>query len=112
EALHAGATTPGERDAAANALKQIQARLLAIEADDPPVEYKFSMVDIWSRKLFLALARRYGLSPYRYERQRHTTVMLRVSRRFVDETLWPEFTELDEALREGLAKATDSLIGT
>jgi hypothetical protein len=63
-----------------------------------------------SRKLFVALARRYGLEPYRYQRQRHNTVMVRVSRRFVDDTLWPEFSELDRTLREGLARATDTLI--
>jgi len=35
EALHAGATTPGERDAAANAIERMRARLKAFEAEDP-----------------------------------------------------------------------------
>src|SRR5512138_501765 len=91
EALHAGATTPGERDAAANAMRVIQLRLKLVEQEQPPVEYKFTLGDNWSRKLFMALARRYGLKPYRYRRQRHTTVMLRVPERFVRDTLWPEF---------------------
>ncbi|HET6150874.1 MAG TPA: hypothetical protein VFH68_25280 [Polyangia bacterium] len=90
EALHAGATTPGERDAAANAIRHIQDRLEILEKEDPPVEYKFTLSDGWSRKLFMALARRYGLKPFRYRRQRYTTVMVRVSKRFVDRTLWPE----------------------
>ena len=110
EALHAGATTPGERDAAANAMGRIQQRLRLLEKEDPPIEFKFTMPDAWSRRLFVALARRYGLKPYRYQRQRYNTVMLRVSRRFVDDTLWAEFTDLDATLREGLARATDSLI--
>ena len=106
-----GATTPGERDAAANAIRNVQARLKLVEKDDPPVEYKFALGDAWSRKLFMALARRYGLKPFRYRRQRYTTVMVHVSKRFVDETLWPEFVELDSALREALDHATDQVIG-
>lgn len=111
EALHAGATTPGERDAAANAMRVIQLRLKLVEKEQPPVEYKFTLGDNWSRKLFMALARRYGLKPYRYRRQRYTTVMVRVPERFVRDTLWPEFVELDQALRETLERATDQVIG-
>ena len=111
EALHAGATTSGERDAAANAMRSIQMRLKLAEKEQPPVEYKFTMDDHWSRKLFVALARRYGLKPYRYRRQRSTTVMLRVPKRFVDDTLWPEFVELSEVLRETLERATDQVLG-
>jgi hypothetical protein len=111
EALHAGATTPGERDAAANAMRSIQMRLKLAEREQPPVEYKFTMGDHWSRKLFVALARRYGLKPYRYRRQRYTTVMLRVPKRFVDDTLWPEFVELSQVLRDTLERATDQVLG-
>ena len=110
EALHAGATTPGERDAAANAIRHIQQRLALAEKEAPPVEYKFTLADQWSRKLFMALARRYGLKPFRYRGQRYTTVMLRVPKRFVDDTLWPEFCELDTALRQTLERATDQVL--
>jgi hypothetical protein len=111
EALHAGATTAGERIAAANAMSSIQMRLKLAEKAQPPVEYKFTMGDHWSRKLFVALARRYGLKPYRYRRQRYTTVMLRVPQAFVDDTLWPEFAELDRVLRDTLERATDQVLG-
>jgi hypothetical protein len=110
EALHGGATTPGEREAAANAMRVLQARLHEMAKQAPPIEYQFSMVDTWSRRLFVALARRYGLAPYRYRRQRRNTVMLKVSKPFVDETLWPEFQELDGTLRKWLAEATDRAI--
>jgi hypothetical protein len=110
EALHAGATTPGERDAAANAIRHIQQRLAVAEKEAPAVEYKFTLADRWSRKLFMALARRYGLEPFRYRGQRYTTVMLRVPKRFVDDTLWPEFSELDTALRQSLERATDHVL--
>jgi len=111
EALHVGATTVGERDAAANAMRSIQMRLKLAEKERPPIEYKFTMGDHWSRKLFVALARRYGLKPYRYRRQRYTTVMLRVPKAFVDDTLWPEFAELDRVLRDTLERATDQVLG-
>ena len=110
EALHAGATTPGERDAAANAMRAIQLRLQLAEKEQPPVEYKFRLGDHWSRRLFTALARRYGLKPYRYRGQRYTTVMVRAPKRFVDDTLWPEFVELDRVLRETLERATEQVI--
>ena len=110
EALHSGATTPGERDAAANAIRHIQQRLALAEKEAPPVEYKFTLADQWSRKLFMALARRYGLKPFRYRGQRYTTIMLRVPKRFVDETLWPEYLELSKALQETLERATDQVL--
>src|SRR5688572_2819826 len=94
EALFVGATTDGERAAAGEARKRIQLRLKALEEKDPPIEYKFSVGDGWSAKLFMALCRRYGIKPYRYRGQRRTTVVAKISRRFVDETLWPEFQQL------------------
>jgi hypothetical protein len=97
EALFAGAGTPGERSAAQAALQRVKARLADLGRSDPPVELQYSMSDQWSRQLFVALCRRYGLEPYRYHRQRHNTVMLRVPRGFSESVLWPEFMQLDEA---------------
>jgi hypothetical protein len=36
--------------------------------------------------------------------------MVRVPKRFVDETLWPEYRELDQALRDALDRVTDQTI--
>jgi hypothetical protein len=110
EALHAGAATPGERDAAAQARDRIRARLRAMEHTDPPVEYSFKLRDRWSHQLFTALLRRYEIKPYRYRGQRYTTVMARVPKRFVNETLWPEFTELNRTLANYLADVTRRVI--
>src|SRR3954451_8429117 len=110
EALFAGATTPGERVAAGVAMERILARLKEAGRRDPPVEYRVSLDSEWSRRLFVALLRRYGIRPYRYSRQRYTTVMARVPRSFVSETLWPEFEALNEALREHLAAVTNRII--
>lgn len=110
EALYSGAATEGEKDAAANAIHRIRDRLEKIKKIDPPVEYKFTMADMWSRKLFVALLRRYGIRPYRYYRQRHTTVMAKVSKKFVDETLWPEFQELNKTLCSYIDDITNRVI--
>ncbi len=110
EALFAGATTAGEQAAASHARGRILARLAELSREDPAVEYKFTMADEWSRKVFLALLRRYGLKPYRRYRQRYTTVMVRVPARFVDETLWPEFQRLTEELRAYLSQVTDRIV--
>ena len=110
EALYAGAATPGERDAAASARERIRARIAALAQQERSEEFRFSMDNPWSRKLFVALLRRYGIQPYRYARQRRNTVMARLPRSFVDQTLMPEFRELNEALFEHLERITDDLI--
>jgi hypothetical protein len=106
EALFAGAGTEGERVAAGAALTRVRARLATLQREAPPVEMQFSLGDEWSRRLFLALCRRYGLAPYRLYRQRLTTVMLKAPRRFVEEVLWPEFEELNLALVQYLNAVT------
>lgn len=110
EALHAGAATPGERDAAAAARDRIRARLSQFQAEESPIEYSFKVADHWSYRLLVALLRRYQIRPYRYPRQRRTTVMARVPPRFVDEVLWPEFLELNRVLRQYLADVTERVI--
>jgi len=106
EALFARPGTTGERLAAEAALERVRARLAESARRDPALEMQFSMPDQWSRRLFLALCRRYGLQPYRYRRQRLTTVMVRVPHGFVDQVLWPEFEELNRALTSYLNEVT------
>src|ERR671916_2307768 len=110
EALFAGAGTVGEKLAAGAALERVRARLAELERSDKPVEMQFSLPDQWSRQLFLALCRRYGLKPYRLYRQRVTTVMLRVPKGFVDQVLWPEFQELNAALMQYLSEVTTTRV--
>jgi hypothetical protein len=110
EALFARPGTEGERVAADNALERIRARLRQLEQVERPIEYRFSLPDGWSRSLFIALLRRYGLQPYRLWGQRRTTVMCRVTRGFVDETLWPEFQQLNGTLRHYLDEVTQRVI--
>ena len=77
EALHAGAATAGERNAAGAAIERLRARLAETSRADPPVEIKFTFPDSWAVRLFTALCRRYGFEPYRYSGQRRTTLMVK-----------------------------------
>lgn len=110
EALHAGAMTEGERAAAASAHARILARLYAERAKEKETEIAFTLQNPWSRELFIALCRRYELKPYRYRRQRHTTLNVKAPRSFIDKTLWPEFLALDRELTKHLDEITTRII--
>lgn len=110
EALFARPSTEGERAAAASAMERIRARLRELEKVDSPIEYRFTLPDRWSHRLLVALLRRYGARPYRYPGQRRTTIMAKVSRRFVDETLWPEFEQFHATLVSYIEEVTQRVI--
>ena len=109
-ALFEGATTLGERNAAAAALDRVRKTLAGMQQTERSIEMQFTLPDRWQRRLLTALCRRYGLEPYRYKRQRYTTVMVRAPRSFIDSTLWPEYLELKHALDEYLSEATERII--
>ncbi len=108
EALFAGATTEGERDAADRARQRIAARLGEF-ASEKQVEWQFSL-DPWSYKLLVALARRYGLKPYRYRRQRYSTLVVSASERFLKETFLPEYNAMSKTLREHLDQVAERVV--
>ena len=110
EALFAGAKTDGERDAAGAAAERIRARLADVAAREAAVEMRFAMHDPWSRKLFLALSRRYGIEPYRYPRMKRQSLVVKAPRSFVEGVLWPEFSQLNEALTSYLMSTTERVI--
>lgn len=110
EALYAGATTAGEKSAAGAAAERIRRQLEAVSKTEQAEEFKFSISDPWSRQLFIALCRRYGLKPFRYTRMHRQTVMLRAPASFVNATLWPEFEDLSQALTAHLHEITRKII--
>src|ERR1035437_4116490 len=110
EALFAGAGTAGEKAAAGAAADRIRALLGNAIGREAPEEIKFSVRDVWSRQLFIALCRRYGIRPFRYRRMHMQTVIVKAPRSFVDGVLWPEFQELSSALTAYLAEITEKLI--
>ncbi len=110
EALHAGTSSEGEREAARLAAERIRARLAEVRGREADFEQGYTLPDPWTRKLFIALCRRYGLTPFRRPRMRYTSVHVRAPKTFLDETLWPEFVALAAELRKHLEEITDRAI--
>lgn len=110
EALYAGATTAGEKFAASAAAGRIRRQFEAASKKEQAKEIKFSIPDPWSRQLFIALCRRYGVKPFRYTRMHRQTVIILAPASFVQKMLWPEFEELSQALSAHLSEITDRII--
>jgi hypothetical protein len=110
EALFAGATMPGEKAAAGAAAVRIRQRLGEVAGKEKSVELKFSVPDVWSRQLFIALCRRYGMRPYRHPRMHRQSIILNGPKSFVEQMLWPEFQELNAALVAYLSEITEKVI--
>jgi hypothetical protein len=110
EALFFGAATAGEREAAGAAAERLKVKLDEASRRDPPVELKFTMPDQWSARLFIALCRRYGFSPFRYPRQRGTTIMVKAPRGLFDQVVWRQFSDLHGDLWRFLEQTTERLI--
>jgi len=110
EALFAGGATEGERLAAGAAAERIRDRLDQATGKEKEIEVKFSISDIWSRQLFVALCRRYGLRPFRYRRMHRQSVIVSAPKSFVEQVLWPEFEELNAALPACLSEITEKVI--
>ncbi len=80
EALYAGAKTAGEKFAAGAAAERIRRQFENASQKERAEEFKFSIPDPWSRQLFIALCRRYGVRPFRYTRMHRQTVIVRAPR--------------------------------
>lgn len=110
EALHAGTKIDGEREAARRAAERIRARLAELRSREPDQVFRYSLPDPWKRKLFVALCRRYGMTPYREAGRRYSTVLVRAPKTFHERTLWPEFLALSEELHAHLDELTERVI--
>ncbi|MEL0020453.1 MAG: hypothetical protein VW709_11320 [Rickettsiales bacterium] len=110
EALFAGAATQGERVAAGAAAERIRDRLGLAAGKEKEIDMKFSISDVWSRQLFVALSRRYGIRPFRYRRMHRQSIIIRAPKSFVEQVLWPEFEELSAALTTYLSEITEKVI--
>ena len=108
EALFAGAATPGEKAAAGAAAERIRERLGKTSGTEKSVELKFSISDVWSRQLFIALCRRYGLRPFRHRRMHRQSILIKAPQSFMEQVLWPEFQELNAALIAYLSEITQA----
>lgn len=105
EALINGAKTDGERQAAMLAKQRILEKIAT-----QPTEYTITTRSRWNKKLFTSLCAKHQLRTYRYSRQRFTTVMVRVSKPFMDEVLWPEFQKYSKILEDLTNEIMEALI--
>jgi len=113
EALFARGATEGERAAAGAALERIQARLDlggGKATAEPEIEMQYSLPDVWAVKLFVALCRKHEIKPYRYPRQRRTTVMVRVRKTEFEHTIAAEFQSLHRELTGYFSEMVEHLI--
>jgi len=110
EALIEGAQTEGEKNAAKLAQNKVLNRLLEAERLQKK-EYALRTQDNWHRKLLLAICRKHGVRPYRYKRQKYTTVMVNVNESFLDNVLWKEYLEYSDHLEKLIEEITDQIIG-
>ncbi|SAY39130.1 hypothetical protein [Candidatus Synechococcus spongiarum] len=111
EELFRRAASPGERAAAEAALNRLQARLGSGDRDqEPEVELKFSLSDRWSMRLFIAIYRKHGVRPYRYARQRRTTIMARARPEEFKRLVWAKFCQLHGELERYFEDVSDQLI--
>lgn len=92
EALIEGAKTGGEKNAAISAKNRIHKKLIAEEKTQKK-EYSLYTQDSWHKKLLVAICRKYGVRPYRYKRQKYTTVMVNINEQFLEDVLWKEYLE-------------------
>jgi hypothetical protein len=109
EALFARGATEGERAAAGAALDRLSEKLKAAP-DEDEIELQYSLPDAWAVRIFVALCRKHGVKPYRYPRQRRTTVMVRVRPTAFDRTVGAEFRTLHAELVAYFQDTVDHLI--
>ena len=111
EALFRRAGSPGEKSAAGAAMERLQARLEGTGGKrEAEIELQHSLPDLWCVELFCAVCRKHGVRPYRYRRQRRTTVMVRVREREFYSEAWPEYCRLHAELSAYFGDVTDHLI--
>ena len=99
EAIIASSKSDGEKQAAALAKSRLLERHEEEKASKP-VEYTVPLGNHWRKKLFIALCQKYQIRPYRYKRQKYTTVMIRADSSLVENILTPEFNKYAAMLEE------------
>ena len=111
EALFRRAASPGEKAADGAAMDRLRGRLGGLDRTrEPEAELQFSLPDTWSVSLFVAVYRKHGVRPYRYRRQRRTSVVVRAREREFNRVVWPEYSSLQTELESYFEDVTDHLI--
>lgn len=109
EALIEGTTSEGEKNAAILAKGRLDKKRLE-ELESEQKEYALYTPDNWHKKLLLAICRKYGVRPYRYKRQKYTTVMVNLNEKFLNDVLWKEYLEYSAHLEVLVEEITNDII--
>jgi hypothetical protein len=109
EALFARGATAGERAAAGAALDRLTSKMTNA-TDEGTTELQYSLPDAWAVRIFVALCRKHGVKPYRYPRQRRTTIMVRVQPKAFERSVMAEFETLHRELVAYFQETVDHLI--
>lgn len=109
EALIEGAKTEGEKKAAISARNRLDKKRLEALGSEKK-EYALYTQDNWHKKLLLAICRKYGIRPYRYRRQKYTTVMVNINEDFLNNVLWKEYLEYSTHLEILIEEITNNII--
>ena len=105
EALIERAGSDGERQSAILAKERLEKF-----TEQEEVEYSIHTQDMWHKKLFLAICHKHNLKPYRQYKQKYTTTMLRISKLFINEVIWPEYLKYAKILEELVDEVTAEII--
>ena len=97
EALIERASTEGEKQAALLAKNRV---LSSWEERESQVllEYKVTMDSPWKKRLFISLCNKRGLQTYRYYRQKYTTTNVKISKKAMEQEIWPEYIRFAKIL--------------
>lgn len=111
ERKHSG-VAEGDGCDADQAKVRIRARLQELGGAADVAEFQCHMKHDWDSFVFHALAKRYGIRPYRYRKQRKSTILVHMSKQFLDELLWPIFNDVCAALFARFTEVTTALLPT
>jgi hypothetical protein len=89
----------------------MRARLAAARVAESDSLQRCAMPDPWSRDLFVAVCRRYGVEPFHERGLRQTTVSIRVPASFLRDVLSPQAEQMARELDGYLNGFIDRVIG-
>lgn len=100
----------GEKKAALQAKERILEKYPKLKINQNAKEYALYTQGAWHKRLLLALCAKYGVRPYRYHRQKYTTVMVNINEGFLNKVLWKEYLEYSKLLEDLVDEVTGNLI--
>lgn len=110
EALYLGATTAGERAAAAQVMANVQNKLESYRQEEKTTEWTLTVENQFEKRLLKAILAKHGLSVYRYPRQRYTTLKVMATKATINTIIWPQYLEMCKVLESYLDEVTSDVI--